>query len=247
MRNKRLKFLYLVIIPVILSLACNFSAATQLPKANNPANQPADANNPADQPADANNPADQPADANNPADQPAEPAGFTEADCNVSGVAFNNTNVGYDVDEIYDGPNLVCSYSATGTHGLSESAYFRIVAYKADKLEEFYQDMKMNIKGFVDQSTEWNAQPDLPKEAQDTIAMLRDDGDGYIFLITKDANVQECTMGDGYGAEMINGKYLIQLQFSSCDGDAGAYMTTLENLQAAALDAILRVEANIQP
>jgi hypothetical protein len=237
MIDNRLKFLFLVIFLVLLSLACNLSAATQLPNAVNPSGQDSNTNSSADQPVDANNPADQPANAGNPADQQAKPAGFTEADCNVSGVTFNNTNVGDYVDEIYDGPSLVCSYSATGTHGLSESAYFRIVAYKADKLDGFYQD----------QSTEWNAQPDLPPEAQDTITMLRDDSDGYIFMITKYANVQECTMGDGYGAEKINGKYLIQLQFSSCDGDAGAYMTTLENLQAAALDAILRVEESSQP
>jgi hypothetical protein len=247
MRNNKLKFIFLVTILVILSLACSMGGVSQLPNASNPSNQLPNANSPADQPSNASNPADQPSNASNPADQQAEPIGFLESDCNVSGVSFNNTNVGKNVDDIYDGPNLVCSYSATGSKGLSETAYFRIVAYKADKLAQFYQELKTNIKGFVDQSTEWNAQPDIPLDAKDTITLLNNDDDSYVFMITKYANVQDCTMGDGYGAEKINGKYLVQLQFSSCEGDAGAYMATFENLQAAALEAILRVEASAQP
>jgi hypothetical protein len=247
MRNGNLKFFFPLIILVILSLACSFSGATQASNASSPDNQLPNSNSPANQQPDANIPADQPSDANSPSDQLAEPTGFSESDCNVSGVTFDTITVDYYVDEVYDGPYLICSFSATGSKGLSETAYFRIVAYKADKLTQFYQELQTNIKGFVDQSTEWNAQPDIPADAKDEITFIQNDSDGYIFLITKDANVQNCTMGDGYGAEKINGKYLIQLQFSSCESDAGAYMTTLENLHNAALEAILRVEESAQP
>jgi hypothetical protein len=237
MRNNRLKFLFLLIIPVILSLACNFSGATQLPNAIRPVNQPPNAVVPASQPPNAVS----------PIDQQGKPTGFSEADCNVSGATFDNITVDYIVDDIYDGPYLICSFSTTGAHGLSETAYIRIVAYKADKLEGFYQDQQENIKGFVDQANNWNAQPDLPPNAKDEITFIRDDSDGYIFMITREANVQECINGDGYGAEKINGKYLVQLQFTSCEGDAGAYVTAIQNLQTAATEAIKRVEASAQP
>jgi hypothetical protein len=247
MRNNSLKFLFLLIIPVILSLACNFSGATQLPNASSPPDQLPIASSPPDQLPLASSPPDQLPNAVSPPDQQGEPTGFSEADCNVSGVNFDNITVDYNVDEIYDGPYLICSFSATGAHGLSETAYFRIVAHKPDKLEEFYQELQINIKGFVDQANDWNAQPDLPPEVKDEITFIRDDNDGYIFMIAKEANVQECINGDGYGVEKINGKYLVQLQFSSCEGDAGAYVTALQNLQTAATEAIQRVEASAQP
>ncbi len=247
MRNSSIKFFFPLLILVILSLACSFSGATQAPNASSSDNQPPNANSPANQPPLASEPPEQPPNANSPSDQQAEPPGFSESDCNVSGVTFDTITVDYIVDEIYDGPYLICSFSGTGSKGLSETAYFRIVAYKADKLTQFYQELQTNIQGFVDQSTEWNALPDIPADAKDEITFIQNDSDGYIFMITKYANVQNCTIGDGYGAEKINEKYLVQLQFSSCEGDAGAYMTTLENLQNAALEAILRVEESAQP
>lgn len=237
MIDNRLKFLFLVIFLVLLSLACSVSGATQ----------PSNANNQAAQLPLASEPPEQLPDANSPAGQQAQTPGFLEADCNVSGVTFDKPNIGKSVDDIYDGPNLVCNYSGEGPHGLSETVYFRIVAYKADKLEQFYQDMQTNIQGFVDQATEWNAQPDIPESAKDTITFLRNDSDGYVFLITSEANVQDCTNGDGYGVEKINGKYLVQLTFTSCEGDAGSYLETIQNLQDAAAEAILRVEESAQP
>ena len=37
------------------------------------------------------------------------------------------------------------------------------------------------------------------------------------------------------------------ITFNSCEGDAGSYQTTLENLRNAARAAIRRVEGNAQP
>jgi hypothetical protein len=261
MKNYRSQFLIPVIVLMILSLAFVLTAcasipgnfvfgddsSNQVPEANNPSNQLPGANNPSNQIPEANNPSNQVPEANNPSNQQAEPEGFLKTDCNVSGVTFSNINVGYTVTDVYDGPNLVCSLSTTGLHGLSESVYFRIVAYKAGPLLEFYQDLQKNIKGFVDQANEWNAQPDLPPEVKDEITFIHDDSDGYIFMITKEANIQKCINGDGYGVENVDGKYLVEYQFSSCEGDAGAYITTIQNLQNAARAAIRRVEASTQP
>ena len=46
----------------------------------------------------------------------------------------------------------------------------------------------------------------------------------------------------GSGEEKIEGKYLVNLGFQSCEGDAAAYTAALENLRTAALAAIERVE-----
>ncbi|NJD59546.1 MAG: hypothetical protein FIA98_09130 [Anaerolineae bacterium] len=175
------------------------------------------------------------------------PAGFTESDCYASGITLDSITTGNSVDEIYDGPYINCNYSTTGAHGLSETAYISIIAYKADMLDGFYMDLKDNLSGYVDQSNEWNAQPDLPAEAMDVIDMLRDDSDGYVFMITKDANVQGCKLGKGYGTEMVNGKYLVQIMFSSCEGDTSSYLAALDSLKSAAEVAIYRIETGTQP
>ena len=77
--------------------------------------------------------------------------------------------------------------------------------------------------------------------------MIREDETGYVFMITGWANVQECLLGIGHGAEKVNGMYLVIIQYESCElGDAGACTAALENLRAAALAAIQRVEAGAQ-
>jgi hypothetical protein len=231
MKNIGLKPFSLFMLTILLSLAC-----AQIP-----------AKIPAEQFPLASSSVNQPAQDANSGDQQEKPVVFSEADCSISGIIFNPISYDYIVDDVYDGPNLICSYSTEGAHGLSETDYIRIVAYKAEKLEGFYQDLKENINGYIVQANEWNAHPDLPADAKDEITMIRDDDDGYVFMITKNANVQGCTKGDGYGVEKVNGKYLVQILFSSCEGTSPSYLAQIKYLQSTAAEAIKRVEANAQP
>lgn len=249
MKNYNLRFLFLCVIMVLPSLACLLFGPTKAPEGSSPPEQLPVASIQPEQHLIASAAPNQPPDANNPPNQQVKQSGFIKTDCGVSGISFKDSDitVDYIVDDMYDGPYLICNYSATGSHGLSETAYFSVIAYKAGKLDEFYQSLKESITGFVDQANEWNAQPDLPPEVKDEITFIRDDSDGYIFMITSESNVQGCLMGDGYGAEKINGKYLVKLQFSSCEGDAGAYLDAFQNLKSAAEEAIKRVEASAQP
>ena len=177
-----------------------------------------------------------------------QPMKFQATDCNVAGITFPDITVSYNVDDIYNGPYLVCNSSSSGTHNLSVHYYINIVAYKAAKLDGFYQEVQTNIQGFVDQSTEWNADPDVPAEIKDEITFIRNDSDGYVFMITSYSNVQNCENGRGYGVEKVSGKYLVQVQFQSCElADAGAYTAVLKSLETAALAAIQRVEGAKKP
>ena len=169
--------------------------------------------------------------------------GFQEADCAVPGVTFPSPYIGDQVtDEVFDGPSLICDSSTEGAHGLPVNAHIGITAYKADKLEGFYQQAVEGIRGFVDQANERNAIPDVPADARFEITFIRNDNDGYVFMITGQANVYDCLLGSGYGEEKIEGKYLVNLGFQSCEGDAAAYTAALESLRTAALAAIERVE-----
>ena len=170
-------------------------------------------------------------------------AGFQESDCAVPGVTFPSPYIGGDeFNEVFDGPSLICDTSTEGAHGLPVSAHIGITAYKADKLEGFYQQAVEGIRGFVDQANERNAIPDVPADARREITFLRNDNDGYVFMITSQSNVYDCLLGSGSGEEKIEGKYLVNLGFQSCEGDAAAYTAALENLRTAALAAIERVE-----
>jgi hypothetical protein len=173
---------------------------------------------------------------------------FLESDCNVPGVTFTTTHVGYNTDNIYDGPSLTCHSSSTGAHGLSEAAYIGILALKPDELEKSYQEKKAVNQGFVATANAWNADPKLPAELIADINFLNDFENGYTFMITQYANVQECVLGTGYGVEKVNGKYLVELTFTSCElGDAAAYASMLGTLNAAALDVIERIDGEIKP
>lgn len=176
---------------------------------------------------------------------------FVESDCNVSGVTFTTTHVGYNTDNIYAGPSLTCHTSTTGAHGLSEVAYIGILALKPDELEKAYLEKRTVNQGFVATANEWNATPDHSPELIANITFLSDMDDleyAYTFMITQYSNVQECLLGTGYGVEKINGKYLVELKFESCElGDAAAYQSMLENLHAAALAAIQRIDGEIKP
>jgi hypothetical protein len=173
---------------------------------------------------------------------------FLESDCNVPGVTFTTTHVGYNTDNIYDGPSLTCHTSSTGAHGLSEAAYIGILALKPDELEKSYQEKKAVNQGFVDSANEWNADPKLPAELLAKITFLDDDADTYTFMITQYSNVQECVLGTGYGVEKINGKYLVEVTFTSCElGDSAAYGERMGRMVLAALDAVARIDGEIKP
>jgi hypothetical protein len=236
MKNNNLKPFSLLLITLLLTIACNLT----------PLNQQSSAL-PAEEYPLATSSMDKPAADTIPGNQKEPSTGFSESDCNMAGIENKSISFGNTVDDIYDGTYLTCSYSDEGAHGLSETNYIGIVAYKPDLLEGFYTDLKDNITGYIVQSNEWNAQPDLPADAKNEITMIRDDADGYVFMITKDANVQGCTMGDGYGVEKVNGKYLVQIMFSSCESTAPAYLASIKNLQSTAEEAIKRVEAIRQP
>jgi len=173
----------------------------------------------------------------------AAPLGFEKADCTVGGWPFTDISVGNVVTDVFDGPSLICNVSGTGEHGGSEVAYISILTLKKDKLEELYLEKQQFIKGDVDRAIEWNALPDLPASSRNEITFIRDDEDGYIYMITFEANVDKCLDGRGYGVEKINDRYLVEIQFMSCElGNAGAYTTALITLQQTALRAIQRVE-----
>jgi hypothetical protein len=176
-----------------------------------------------------------------------KPIGFEEADCSATGMSFDTITVNYAIDETYDGPYLICSSSKPGSHDDTVHSYLYAIAYKEDKLAEFYQKEKDNLQGFVTQATEWNAQPDLPADLIDEITFIRNDANAYVFTISYDANVQNCYRGDGYGIEIVNHKYLVKLVYNSCElGSAADYAAEMSKLEEAALTAITRVEAETQ-
>lgn len=62
-------------------------------------------------------------------------------------------------------------------------------------------------------------------------------------MITTEASVQKCIEGRGYGIEKINNRFLVEIQFMSCElNHAGAYATVLRTMQETALRSIQRVE-----
>ncbi len=174
--------------------------------------------------------------------------GFLESDCSVPGVTFASPTIGDEVNEVFDGPSLICSASGEGAHGLSEFALIGITAYKADKLEEFYREGRDSNEEWVAHANEWNALPGLPPDARKEIDLILNDEDGYVFMITTEANVQGCLAGTGFGTEIVGGKYLVHIAFESCElGDAAAYTAALESLRTAALAAIERLEGEAGP
>ena len=174
--------------------------------------------------------------------------GFQESDCAVPGVTFPPPSFGYEVDDLHNGPYVYCSSSGEGAHGLSETAYIGITTLQSGKLDMAYRQALDGIQGFVDQANKRNAIPDVPPDARFEITFIRNDNDGYVFMITSQANVYDCLLGSGFGSEKIEGKYLVNLQFESCElGDAAAYTAALEDLRTAALAAIDRLEAQAGP
>jgi hypothetical protein len=175
-------------------------------------------------------------------------ADFSESDCNDVGITFSDIWVGRAQDENVEGPILHCELSSDGPHG-SIQASLGIETYKADKLEAAYQNQRTTIQVNVTSANEWNNQPDMPEDVKYVISTLYDDVDGYIFMITSEANMENCFDGNGYGSMMLFDKYLANFHYSSCElADTAAYVAMMSSLEQAAINATLRVEnANKNP
>jgi len=168
--------------------------------------------------------------------------GFNRTDCESFDIAFSEISIGNLDDEINAGPYIMCNLSSQGAHGSIRASIY-ITAFQADKLDGLYQNQKTTIKSFVDQSTEWNSDPAVPEEVKDVISILYDDIDGYVFMITSEANVQNCYQGRGYGTLVLFDKYLANIQYESCElADTAAYVTLMQKLMAMAEVAALNVE-----
>jgi len=174
------------------------------------------------------------------------PVGFEEKDCIVDGVIFSDIQIYNTVDEINNGPSIICNSSSTGSHGETHASII-ITSFQTNKLAGYYQDQKKTITTWVDEATQWNSDPGMPEEVKDVISILYDQPNGYIFMIT--SQMQDCVQGRGFGTMMLFNKYLANIQYSSCElADAGAYLIMMQNLQTAAMVAVGRVEeANKTP
>ena len=54
------------------------------------------------------------------------------------------------------------------------------------------------------------------------------------------------SLDSGYGVEKVNGKYLVNIHYLSCElADTAAYKDVMNNLQTTAMIAALRVETVI--
>src|SRR5512135_1077320 len=89
---------------------------------------------------------------------PKNPTTFVPEDCNFGEVDFLNPTVAFYTDGDNAGPYLICSLIEQGTHD-SVTYYISIIAYKADKLDQYYIDLKASNESFVDQAVKWNSNP----------------------------------------------------------------------------------------
>lgn len=173
----------------------------------------------------------------------AQPAGFEPADCNLSGLVFPDMTTGNNEFDPYDGPSLICNSSATGSHELNERMYLSIQKMLPDRINAAFEEQKGMHKAFVDEAIAWK---EKNPTAGSEVAKIRDDANGYIYLVITQANVQGCVLGEGYGAEIVD-NYLVNSYFSSCEGDAASYSKAVETLRETARKAIERVENNKLP
>ena len=170
-------------------------------------------------------------------------AGFLSSDCSINGLVFPDiTTVNSNFDP-YDGPSLVCNSTASGEQGLNEIRSFNINTIKPAFTTSSFEDQKSVYKPIVDDALAWKAKN--PTSSTEVI-MLQDDESGYIYVILTNANVQGCILGEGYGVEIIE-NYLVNYNFSSCEGDSYSYIKSIEVLQQAARSAIDRLHKSQQP
>lgn len=165
-------------------------------------------------------------------------AGFISSDCSINGLAFPNITIGNNTFDPYDGPSLICNSVSTGGNGLNEISHFNIDAIKPAFMTSTFEDQKSVYKSIVDDAIAWK---EKNPTASTEVIMLQEDKDAYIYLIITNANVQGCILGEGYGVEIIE-NYLVNYNFSSCEGDSYTYMKAIEALQQSAGMAIDRLE-----
>jgi len=170
-------------------------------------------------------------------------AGFLSSDCSINGLVFPDITTGNSNFDPYDGPSLVCNSTASGEQGLNEIRSFNINTIKPAFTTSSFEDQKSVYKPIVDDALAWKAKN--PTSSTEVI-MLQDDESGYIYVILTNANVQGCILGEGYGVEIIE-NYLVNYNFSSCEGDSYSYIKSIEVLQQAARSAIDRLHKSQQP
>ena len=173
----------------------------------------------------------------------AQPAGFLSFDCAINGLVFPNITTGTSSFDPYDGPSLICNSTATGEHGLSEIRHININTIKPAFKTSSFEDQKSVYKPIVENAVAWKAKNPT---ASTEVIMLQEDEGAYIYLILTNANVQECVLGEGYGVEIID-HYLVNYNFSSCEGDSFSYVKSIEDLQKTARLAIDRLQKGQKP
>ncbi len=170
---------------------------------------------------------------------------FLESDCAVEGLDFTNIAVDNFTSGPNQGPHLNCK--------TDESDGFMITPWSDPaQLEAAFQEASAVSRGFVDQANEWNAQPDLDPALVMHVNVLYDDSDGYMFVRTQYSNVFNCVSGLGLGDEIVDGLFEVHLNYTSPNAKCGpsdpdAYVVMLEKLEAAAMAAIDRLEAEAGP
>lgn len=169
--------------------------------------------------------------------------GFTSLDCSINGLEFPNITTGNNTFDPYDGPSLICNLTTTGEHGLTETRHLNINAIKPAFITSSYEEQKSVYKPIVDDAVAWK---EKNPTASTEVIMLQEDEDAYIYLILTNANVQGCILGEGYGVEIIE-NFLVNYNFSSCEGDSYSYVKSIEALQQTARSAIDRLNKSQQP
>jgi hypothetical protein len=171
--------------------------------------------------------------------------GFLESDCAVEGLDFTSIAV----DTLGGGPNQGPFLNCKTEQGDG----FMITPWSDPAgLEAAFQEASAVSQGFVDQANEWNSQPVLDPALLMHVNLLADDPDRYMVVITSYSNVFNCVSGLGMGDEIVDGQFEVNLNYTSPNAHCGpsdpaAYVSMIEKLEAAALAAIDRLEAEAGP
>jgi hypothetical protein len=169
---------------------------------------------------------------------------FLESDCAVEGLDFTSTTVDYFNAGPNQGPSLFCTAGQVGG--------FTITPWSDPaQLEAAFQEGCAVSQGFVDEANEWNSQPVLDPAQLMHVILLSDDSDRYMIVRTQYSNVFNCLDGFGLGDEIVDGRFAVHLSYwpdANCGpSDPDAYVSMLEKLEAAAMAAIDRLEAETGP
>ena len=173
----------------------------------------------------------------------AESSGFLPSDCAINNFSFPNITTGSNDYDFYNGPYLICNSNRTGEHGITETMHFSITAIKSESISSKFEEQKAVFQTIVDEALDWKERN--PTAGTDVVK-IRDEADGYIYLILTNATAQNCLLGEGYGVEIVN-DYQILYLFSSCAGSEADYTEAMDSLSMAAYNAISRLENGKNP